>query len=80
MAQHVLKPLVQPISASSLYSTEAAAERILCHEFFTTQHLAGRRHVIDQPEDRAGALLVVIFAAILSFWIVPETLKYFRSR
>lgn len=36
--------------------------------------------LLTNSEDRAGALLVVIFAAILSFWIVPETLKYFRSR
>ena len=36
--------------------------------------------LINSSEDRAGALLVGIFAAILSFWIIPETLKHLRSR
>ncbi len=35
--------------------------------------------LMNNSEDRAGALLVAIFAAILSFWIIPEMLKYFRS-
>jgi hypothetical protein len=35
---------------------------------------------LNSSEDRAGALLLGMFAAILSFWIIPETLKHFRSR
>lgn len=36
--------------------------------------------VLSNTEDRAGALLIGIFALILSLWIIPETLKHFRSR
>jgi hypothetical protein len=35
---------------------------------------------LTSSEDRAGALLIGIFAAILSFWIIPETVKHFRSQ
>ena len=37
-------------------------------------------HVLNSAEDRAGAMLIGIFAAILSLWIIPEMLKYVRSR
>lgn len=35
--------------------------------------------LLTSSEDRAGALLIGIFALILSFWIIPETLKHLRS-
>lgn len=35
--------------------------------------------LLSNSEDRAGALLIGIFALILSFWIIPETFKHFRS-
>lgn len=35
--------------------------------------------VLSNTEDRAGALLIGIFALILSLWIIPEALKHFRS-
>lgn len=35
--------------------------------------------MLNSSEDRAGALLIGIFAAILSLWIIPEMLKYFRT-
>ncbi len=34
--------------------------------------------LLNSSEDRAGALLIGIFAVILSLWIIPETLKRFR--
>jgi hypothetical protein len=37
-------------------------------------------HMLNSSEDRAGAMLIGIFAAILSLWIIPETLKHLRSR
>jgi hypothetical protein len=37
-------------------------------------------HMLNNAEDRAGALLIGIFAAVLSLWIIPETLKHIRSR
>ena len=35
---------------------------------------------LNSTEDRVGALLVGIFAAILGRYIFPELLKYRRSR
>lgn len=35
---------------------------------------------LSSSEDRAGAVLIGIFTVILAFWIIPETLKHFRSR
>ena len=34
---------------------------------------------LNNNEDRAGALMIGLFAAILSFWIVPELIKHFRA-
>ncbi len=35
--------------------------------------------MLNSAEDRAGALLIAIFGAILSFWIIPEALKRYGS-
>jgi hypothetical protein len=34
---------------------------------------------LNSNEDRAGVLLIGVFAAILGFYIIPEALRYFRS-
>jgi membrane protein YdbS with pleckstrin-like domain len=34
---------------------------------------------VNNSEDRIGAIFLSIFAAILSFWIVPELLRYLRK-
>ncbi len=34
---------------------------------------------LNNNDDRAGVALIGIFATILSFYIIPEALRYFRS-
>lgn len=35
--------------------------------------------LLNNSEDRAGALLIAIFAAIVALYIVPELLKHLRE-
>lgn len=35
---------------------------------------------LNSSEDRAGMVLIAVFATILGFYIIPEMLRYFRSR
>lgn len=35
---------------------------------------------LNSSDDRAGMILIGVFATILGFYIIPEALRYFRSR
>jgi hypothetical protein len=35
---------------------------------------------LNSNEDRAGVVLIGVFATILGLYIIPEALRYFRSQ